>query len=155
MSMRRSLFGYNRKDVDLTIENYKLQIEKLNLEIEKLNDENTELTNKNTVLEHRVNINDKASEEITRLALKEASDLIEKAKHNASMILKESLDYVRTLNSEVEGYKERAIEFRANVQKMSQDLLDTIDQSEVFYLIKDADEEPDESNPEYDDEEGV
>ena len=57
------------------------------------------------------------------------------------MILKESLDYVRTLNNEVEGYKDQAIAFRANVEKMSQDLLDTIDQSEVFYLIHESNKE--------------
>ena len=57
-----------------------------------------------------------------RLALKEASDLIEKAKRNANMILKESLDYVRTLNNEVEGYKDQAIAFRANVEKKQNDL---------------------------------
>ena len=57
------------------------------------------------------------------------------------MIVKESLDYVRDLNNEVEGYKDQAIAFRASVEKMSKDLIDTIDQSEVFYWINESKEE--------------
>ena len=72
------------------------------------------------------------------MALKEASELIEKAKRNANLILKESLDYVRTLSGEVDGFKEQAATFRASVQKMSQELLDTIDNSEVYYLINEG-----------------
>lgn len=137
----RSLFGYNKKEVDYYIEQVNAQLDDLNTRIVSLGDEKEALAKQNSLLTHRVNINEKTNEEIARLALKEASDLIEKAKRNANMILKESLDYVRTLNNEVEGYKDQAIAFRANVEKMSQDLLDTIDQSEVFYLIHESNKE--------------
>ncbi len=137
----RSLFGYNKKEVDHYIEQVNAQLDDLNTRIVSLGDEKEALAKQNSLLTHRVNINEKTNEEIARLALKEASDLIEKAKRNANMILKESLDYVRTLNNEVEGYKDQAIAFRANVEKMSQDLLDTIDQSEVFYLIHESNKE--------------
>ena len=79
--------------------------------------------------------------EIARLALKEASELIDKAKRNANMILKESLDYVRSLSSEMNDFKDQAIKFRSSVQKMSQDILDSIDNSEVFNLINEEDED--------------
>ena len=128
----RSLFGYNKKEVDHYIEQVNAQLDDLNTRIVSLGDEKEVLAKQNSLLTHRVNINEKT---------KEASDLIEKAKRNANMILKESLDYVRTLNNEVEGYKDQAIAFRANVEKMSQDLLDTIDQSEVFYLIHESNKE--------------
>ncbi len=137
----RSLFGYNKTEVDHYIEQVNAQLDDLNTRIVSLGDEKEALAKQNSLLTHRVNINEKTNEEIARLALKEASDLIEKAKRNANMILKESLDYVRTLNNEVEGYKDQAIAFRANVEKMSQDLLDTIDQSEVFYLIHESNKE--------------
>lgn len=75
------------------------------------------------------------------MALKEASALIDKAKRNANMILKESLDYVRSLSSEMNDFKDQAIKFRSSVQKMSQDILDTIDNSEVFNLINEEDED--------------
>ena len=93
------------------------------------------------MLQHRVNITEKTNEEIARLALKEASALIDKAKRNANMILNESLDYVRSLSSEMNDFKDQAIKFRSSVQKMSQDILDTIDNSEVFNLINEDDEE--------------
>ena len=137
----RNLFGYNKTEVDHYIEQVNAQLDDLNTRIVSLGDEKEALAKQNSLLTHRVNINEKTNEEIARLALKEASDLIEKAKRNANMILKESLDYVRTLNNEVEGYKDQAIAFRANVEKMSQDLLDTIDQSEVFYLIHESNKE--------------
>lgn len=138
---KKQLFGYNKREVDQTIENLQLLIDNKNLEISKLSKEKSSLTEQNALLSHRVNINEKTNEEIARLALKEASELIEKAKRNANMILKESLDYVRDLNNEVEGYKDQAIAFRASVEKMSKDLIDTIDQSEVFYLINESKEE--------------
>ena len=83
----------------------------------------------------------RSNEEIARLALKEASELIDKAKRNANMILKESLDYVRSLSSEMNDFKDQAIKFRSSVQKMSQDILDSIDNSEVFNLINEEDED--------------
>ncbi|MBS5114438.1 MAG: DivIVA domain-containing protein [Erysipelotrichaceae bacterium] len=138
---KKQLFGYNKREVDQTIENLQLLIDNKDLEISKLSKEKSSLTEQNALLSHRVNINEKTNEEIARLALKEASELIEKAKRNANMILKESLDYVRDLNNEVEGYKDQAIAFRASVEKMSKDLIDTIDQSEVFYLINESKEE--------------
>ena len=92
-------------------------------------------------MQHRVNITEKTNEEIARLALKEASALIDKAKRNANMILKESLDYVRSLSGEMNDFKDQAIKFRSSVQKMSQDILDTIDNSEVFNLINEEDED--------------
>ena len=106
-----------------------------------LNDELDHLKEQNSLLQHRVNITEKTNEEIARLALKEASALIDKAKRNANMILKESLDYVRSLSSEMNDFKDQAIKFRSSVQKMSQDILDTIDNSEVFNLINEDDEE--------------
>ena len=65
---------------------------------------------------------EKTNEEIARLALKEASNLIEKAKRNANMILKESMEYVRSLHEDIDLFKKEAIDFRKNVVKM-QDLI--------------------------------
>ena len=141
VKFKKSMFGYNKNDVQAHIKKLDDIIIQKDQELDSLNQMQESLTKQNALLQHRVNISEKTNEEIARLALKEASDLIEKAKRNANMILKESLDYVRTLNGEVEGYKDQAIAFRANVEKMSQDLLDTIDQSEVFYLIKESEEE--------------
>ena len=91
-------------------------------------------------MQHRVNITEKTNEEIARLALKEASELIEKAKRKANMILKESMEYVRGLSKDMDNFKQEAIDFRANVVKMSEDMLETIDKSEIFSLIREEKE---------------
>ena len=130
--------GYDQESVESYIS--KLGHEKAELvkKQESLEEEIKKLREENKILSHRISIHEKASEEIARLALKEASELIEKAKRNANLILKESLDYVRTLSGEVEGFKEQAANFRSSVQKMSQDLLDIIDNSEVYYLLNEG-----------------
>ena len=139
--IKKQVMGYDKQTVDNLMIDYENQINKLKNQISSLNDELDHLKEQNSLLQHRVNITEKTNEEIARLALKEASALIDKAKRNANMILKESLDYVRSLSSEMNDFKDQAIKFRSSVQKMSQDILDTIDNSEVFNLINEDDEE--------------
>ena len=142
---KKQLMGYNVHEVDYMIDDYLKQIENLKRQVASLTEELDRVKEQNSLLQHRVNITEKTNEEIARLALKEASELIDKAKRNANMILKESLDYVRNLSSEMSDFKDQAIRFRASVQKMSQDILDSIDNSEVFNLINE-----DEENDKYD-----
>ena len=139
--IKKQFMGYDKQTVDNLMIDYENQINKLKNQISSLNDELDHLKEQNSLLQHRVNNTEKTNEEIARLALKEASALIDKAKRNANMILKESLDYVRSLSSEMNDFKDQAIKFRSSVQKMSQDILDTIDNSEVFNLINEDDEE--------------
>ena len=139
--IKKQFMGYDKQTVDNLMIDYENQINKLKNQISSLNDELDHLKEQNSLLLHRVNITEKTNEEIARLALKEASALIDKAKRNANMILKESLDYVRSLSSEMNDFKDQAIKFRSSVQKMSQDILDTIDNSEVFNLINEDEEE--------------
>ena len=139
--IKKQFMGYDKQTVDNLMIDYENQINKLKNQISSLNDELDHLKEQNSLLQHRVNITEKTNEEIARLALKEASALIDKAKRNANMILKESLDYVRSLSSEMNDFKDQAIKFRSSVQKMSQDILDTIDNSEAFNLINEDDEE--------------
>ena len=139
--IKKQFIGYDKQTVDNLMIDYENQINKLKNQISSLNDELDHLKEQNSLLQHRVNITEKTNEEIARLALKEASALIDKAKRNANMILKESLDYVRSLSSEMNDFKDQAIKFRSSVQKMSQDILDTIDNSEVFNLINEDEEE--------------
>ncbi|MCD8027589.1 MAG: DivIVA domain-containing protein [Erysipelotrichaceae bacterium] len=97
--------GYNKQevsqkidDLNKTITNQQQQINQLQNEIQSLQQANNELTK-------QITIQEKTNEEIARLALKEASDLIEKAKRNANMIPKESMEYVRGLSKDVDDIK--------------------------------------------------
>ena len=138
---KKQFRGYSVQQVDSKIDDYQAELASLKQQVASLTDELDHVKEQNSLLQHRVNITEKTNEEIARLALKEASELIDKAKRNANMILKESLDYVRSLSSEMNDSKDQAIKFRSSVQKMSQDILDSIDNSEVFNLINEEDED--------------
>ena len=138
---KKQFRGYSVQQVDSKIDDYQAELASLKQQVASLTDELDHVKEQNSLLQHRVNITEKTNEEIARLALKEASELIDKAKRNANMILKDSLDYVRSLSSEMNDFKDQAIKFRSSVQKMSQDILDSIDNSEVFNLINEEDED--------------
>ena len=127
---KKQFRGYSVQQVDSKIDDYQAELASLKQQVASLTDELDHVKEQNSLLQHRVNI-----------TLKEASELIDKAKRNANMILKESLDYVRSLSSEMNDFKDQAIKFRSSVQKMSQDILDSIDNSEVFNLINEEDED--------------
>ena len=136
----RQFRGYNRLEVDDYINELKQQIQEQTETIQSLQGEIDQLNEQNTLLTKELNVHEKTNEEIARLALKEASELIEKAKRNANMILKESMEYVRGLSKDMDTFKQEAIDFRANVVKMSEDMLETIDKSEIFSLIREEKE---------------
>jgi len=131
MSLKKQVFGYNKLQVDELINEKDNEIKQLNDQIKKLQEDYQQLEHQKSLLQHRVNIQEQTNEEIARLALKEASELIDKAKK----ILSESLEYVRSLSGEMSDFKAQAVKFRASVEKMSKDILESIDQSEVYNLI--------------------
>jgi len=132
----RQFRGYNRQEVDDRIKELNQDIQSFQENIQSLKDEIETLKNQNELLVKQLDVQEKTNEEIARLALKEASALIEKAKRNANMILKESMEYVRGLSKDMDSFKQEAIDFRANVVKMSEEMLETIDKSEIFGLIR-------------------
>ena len=136
----RQFRGYNRLEVDDYINELKQQIQEQTETIQSLQSDIDQLNEQNTLLTKELNVHEKTNEEIARLALKEASELIEKAKRNANMILKESMEYVRGLSKDMDNFEQEAIDFRANVVKMSEDMLETIDKSEIFSLIREEKE---------------
>ena len=135
MLLKKQVFGYNKSQVDELINEKDNEIKQLNDQIKKLQEDYQQLEHQKSLLQHRVNIQEQTNEEIARLALKEASELIDKATKNANMILSESLEYVRSLSGEMSDFKAQAVKFRASVEKMSKDILESIDQSEVYNLI--------------------
>lgn len=133
--IKKQFRGYDINTVDALLESNQKQIQDLESQLTSLNEQYQHLKEQNFLLQHRVNIQEQTNEEIARLALKEASELIDKAKKNANMILSESLEYVRSLSDEMSDFKSQAIRFRASVEQMSKDILESIDHSEVYNLI--------------------
>lgn len=130
---RKQMRGYKKKEVDAYIDDLNEKIQSLQRDIDTLKNDNLNL-------KKQIEVHEKTNEEIARLALKEASNLIEKAKRNANMILKESMEYVRSLSKDMDSFKKEAIDFRKNVIKMSEEMLETIDKSEIFSLIREENE---------------
>lgn len=138
----RRLFGYSIKQVDQRIAALNKQVEYYQGRIDILEED---ISQKDTLIEEmtiqldaateRVEVMEATQEEIARMALKEAATLINKAKHNANLILTESLLYVRSLSDEMDDFKHKTKKFRTAVVEMSKDLLDTIDNSEVFTIL--------------------
>lgn len=135
MHLSKQFRGYNKLQVDELLDEKENQIKQLNDKLQKLQEDYDHLQKQKDLLQHRVNIQEQTNEEIARLALKEASELIDKAKKNANMILSESLEYVRSLSDEMSDFKAQAVRFRASVEKMSKDILESIDNSEVYNLM--------------------
>ena len=135
MHISKQFRGYNVAIVDDLLEDKDNEIAALNKKLQKLQEDYDHLQKQKDLLQHRVNIQEQTNEEIARLALKEASELIDKAKKNANMILSESREYVRSLSDEMSDFKAQAVKFRASVEKMSKDILESIDNSEVYNLM--------------------
>lgn len=136
----RQFRGYHKAEVNQRIQELKDEISQNQQKISALQEEIDHLKEDNEYLTKQMTVHEKTNEEIARLALKEASDLIEKAKRNANMILKESMEYVRGLSKDMDTFKQEALDFRENVIKMSEDMLETIDKSEIFSLIREEKE---------------
>ncbi len=138
----RRLFGYSIKQVDQRVAALNKQVEYYQGRIDVLEED---ISQKDTLIEEmtiqldaateKVEVMEATQEEIARMALKEAATLINKAKHNANLILTESLLYVRSLSDEMDDFKHKTAKFRTAVVEMSKDLLDTIDNSEVFTIL--------------------
>ena len=114
--------GYNIVEVNDRIQELKQEIEKQKEVIQSMEEEMTDLKEQNTLLTKKISVHEKTNEEIARLALKE------------------SMEYVRGLSKDMDTFKQEAIDFRANVVKMSKEMLETIDKSEIFSLIKEEQE---------------
>ena len=123
MHISKQFRGYNVAIVDDLLEDKDNEIAALNKKLQKLQEDYDHLQKQKDLLQHRVNIQEQTSE------------LIDKAKKNANMILSESLEYVRSLSDEMSDFKAQAVKFRASVEKMSKDILESIDNSEVYNLM--------------------
>ena len=72
--------GYNTEEVDETIASLEKNIQDRSLQIRRLEEELEKIKKENIAMVNRQSIERKTNEEISRLALKEASELITKAK---------------------------------------------------------------------------
>ena len=91
--------GYDRFAVDSAIDNYTLQIEELEKEIatyknniEDLNHQLVNMKDRYNSIMSGIMARERAADDISRIALKEANQIIDAAKKNADFIIMESLN---------------------------------------------------------------
>ena len=126
--------GYNRYQVEDYIQTQKLQMESLQKKLEKANLLKEELTREYQELETRyrdvsenLEVKEKAADEMTRMAMKEANMIVDTAHRNADAIVKESLMMARGILMEVARLGDEANDLKGSMRKELQKITQALD----------------------------
>ena len=130
--------GYNRYQVEDYIQTQKLQMESLQKKLEKANLLKEELTREYQELETRyrdvsenLEVKEKAADEMTRMAMKEANMIVDTAHRNADAIVKESLMRARGILMEVARLGDEANDLKGSMRKELQKITQALDDFET------------------------
>ena len=130
--------GYNRYQVEDYIQTQKLQMESLQKKLEKANLLKEELTREYQELETRyrdvsenLEVKEKAADEMTRMAMKEANMIVDTAHRNADAIVKESLMMARGILMEVARLGDVANDLKGSMRKELQKITQALDDFEA------------------------
>lgn len=130
--------GYNRYQVEDYIQTQKLQMESLQKKLEKANLLKEELTREYQELETRyrdvsenLEVKEKAADEMTRMAMKEANMIVDTAHRNADAIVKESLMMARGILMEVARLGDEANALKGSMRKELQKITQALDDFET------------------------
>ena len=130
--------GYNRYQVVDYIQTQKLQMESLQKKLEKANLLKEEITREYQELETRyrdvsenLEVKEKAADEMTRMAMKEANMIVDTAHRNADAIVKESLMMARGILMEVARLGDEANDLKGSMRKELQKITQALDDFET------------------------
>lgn len=130
--------GYNRYQVEDYIQTQKLQMESLQKKLEKANLLKEELTREYQELESRyrdvsenLEVKEKAADEMTRMAMKEANMIVDTAHRNADAIVKEALMMARGILMEVARLGDEANDLKGSMRKELQKITQALDDFEA------------------------
>ena len=130
--------AYNRYQVEDYIQTQKLQMESLQKKLEKANLLKEELTREYQELETRyrdvsenLEVKEKAADEMTRMAMKEANMIVDTAHRNADAIVKESLMMARGILMEVARLGDEANDLKGSMRKELQKITQALDDFET------------------------
>ena len=130
--------GYNRYQVEDYIQTQKLQMESLQKKLEKANLLKEELTREYQELETRyrdvsenLEVKEKAADEMTRMAMKEANMIVDTAHRNADAIVKESLMMARGILMEVARLGDEANDLNGSMRRELQKITQALDDFEA------------------------
>lgn len=134
--------GYNRYEVDTCVKRLEEEIEELNLKLKLYKNKTEELIfSKNELLEKynelslTLQIREKASDDVSRSAIREANAVIEKAHKNAEFILQEAFVSARLILLEVSKLGGATNELKGQLKEKVDQLNELIQNFQDFPTI--------------------
>lgn len=130
--------GYNRYQVDDFVERQGREISQLQIKVdlyqqrcEDLQQQLAQMKEKyNHVVDH-LSVKEKAMEEMTRMAMKEANMIVDTANQNADFIVKEALVTARSLLMEIARLGGEATQMKGTMEEQLQQLSFALDELEI------------------------
>jgi len=132
--------GYNRYEVDeemkrltASLEDARIQVERNRKLAEQAGEQLAVIKDRYRVLINELSIREKAADDISRIALKEANQIISTAQNNADSIVKEALTTARMLLIEIARIADDANDVKSDMQEKLNALQKTL---EEFVIIE-------------------
>lgn len=126
--------GYDRFAVDDAIDEYALQIDQLQKQISLYQQQLVEVTNSLDDMKQRYQnllttdqARKEAAENIARLSLREANDIIATAQNNADVIIKEAIASARLILLDLTKLYGQADDVKSDMHKQLEDMLKQLD----------------------------
>ncbi|MBR2684611.1 MAG: DivIVA domain-containing protein [Erysipelotrichaceae bacterium] len=130
--------GYNRYEVDDEIERLSKELETALGQVENYrrltetaNEQLTLIKEKYQKLTNQIEIREKAADDISRIALKEANRIISSAQNNADSIVQEAIATARVILIEIARISNEASDVKADMQTKINELQKTLDEFEI------------------------
>lgn len=130
--------GYNRYQVDDYLNELELQVSMLKQKAETYEQRNEDIEKQLKAIVKRyhfitdgLSAKEKAADEMTRMAVKEANMVVETAQHNADVIVKEALMMARTILLDIAKLGNEATELKGTMNEQVQALSRALDEFEV------------------------
>ena len=145
--------GYDRFEVDRTIEQMTLQLDDLKSRLDVYMKQSESSSQQLNLIKQRyqtligeLNIREKAADEIARLALKEANRIIDTAQNNADSIVREALSTARIILVEIARISQDANEVKSELKEKLDALSRSIEDLEIpvvpkMEFLKDKDQD--------------
>lgn len=127
--------GYDVRSVDefvftssKELEDTKTKLSEVELTLKELNEKYEAICKEHETLKNEIETREKAADEISRIALKEANVIVETANRNADSIVKESLATARQILVEMSNLGNEAIFLKKHVKERMERLAVVIEQ---------------------------
>ncbi len=145
--------GYDRFEVDRTIEQMTLELDDLKSRLDLYMKQSESSSQQLNLIKQRyqtligeLNIREKAADEIARLALKEANRIIDTAQNNADSIVREALSTARIILVEIARISQDANEVKSELKEKLDALSRSIEDLEIpvvpkMEFLKDRDQD--------------